>query len=154
MNKADIAGGVGVVAFGALLLEGAVKLPYTIEGVPGPGLLPLWLSLAAIATGLVLTVQAFSRSGTTPAEGATWPGSNGWRRIGIMLGALFVFTLLLEALGFLVMATLFVAAVIFGMGIRSWSVLASVPVLVAIILYGIFSVWLRVPLPKGILSFL
>jgi hypothetical protein len=45
------------------------------------------------------------------------------------------------------------AIVIFCLGVRSWRMLASVPLLSAIGLYGIFAVWLRVPLPKGILAF-
>ena len=45
------------------------------------------------------------------------------------------------------------AAVVFGLGVRSWRMLASIPLLSAIGLYVIFAVWLRVPLPKGILVF-
>jgi hypothetical protein len=58
----------------------------------------------------------------------------------------------LNTLGFLVTTAAFVAVVIFGLGIRSWRMLASVPLLAAIGLYLVFAVWLNVPLPKGLLA--
>ena len=59
-----------------------------------------------------------------------------------------------EALGFLIVTTIFMAAMIYCLGERSWRVLAMVPPLSAIALYAVFAVWLRVPLPKGILTFI
>jgi len=44
--------------------------------------------------------------------------------------------------------------VIYGLGVRSWVTLATVPLGTGIALYMVFAVWLRVPLPKGILEFL
>jgi len=38
--------------------------------------------------------------------------------------------------------------------VRSWVTLATVPLGTGIALYMVFAVWLRVPLPKGILEFL
>src|SRR3989304_4386063 len=48
-----------------------------------------------------------------------------------MLGALAVSLLLLEILGFMVTTTLFMAVVVFGLGVRSWRMLAAVPLLSA-----------------------
>jgi hypothetical protein len=70
-----------------------------------------------------------------------------------MVAALTVAFLLLELLGFLVVTTLFMAVMIFCLGERSWRMLATVPLLSAIALYGVFAVWLRVPLPQGVITF-
>lgn len=152
MNKAETAAGAVCVALGAWMLLESIKLPYFVEGVPGPGFLPLWISFGIIGAGLVLTVKGIRFRWVT-AEGITWPEAAGWRRVALMLGALAVSLLLLEMLGFLVTTTLFMAVVVFGLGVRSWRMLASVPLLAAVGLYAIFAVWLRVPLPKGILVF-
>lgn len=152
MNKAETVTGAVVLALGIWILVEAVKFPYFLEGVPGPGFLPLWVSFGIIGTGLVLTAQGIRRR-LVPQEEIMWPDAAGWRRVGLMLGALAVSLLVLEKLGFMVTTTLFMAVVVFCLGVRSWRMLASVPLLSAIGLYGIFAVWLRVPLPKGILAF-
>ena len=153
MNKAETVAGSVFVAIGVLVLLEAIKFPYFLEGVPGPGFLPVWISSGIIGAGLVLAVKGI-RPRLAPQEGITWPEAAGWRRVGLMLGALAVSLLLLEMLGFMLTTTLFMAVVVFGLGVRSWRMLASVPLLSAVGLYVIFAVWLRVPLPKGILAFL
>ncbi len=152
MNKAETVVGAVVVALGVFILLEALKFPYFLEGVPGPGFLPLWTSFGVIGTGLVLAAKGMWRR-PVPQEGIQWPEASGWRRVGLMFGALAVSLLLLEMLGFMVTTTLFMAVVVFCLGGRSWRVLASIPVLSAIGLYGIFAVWLRVPLPKGVFAF-
>ena len=152
MNKAETVAGAVCVAIGVLMLLESIKFPYFVEGVPGPGFLPLWTSLGIIGAGLVLAVKGI-RPRLVTQEGITWPETAGWRRVGLMLGALAVSLLLLELLGFLVTTTLFMAVVVFSLGVRSWRILASVPLVSAVGLYVIFAVWLRVPLPKGILAF-
>jgi len=151
MSKAETIVGVGVLSIGALLLMGTIKLPYFLEGVPGPGFLPLWLSFGLIATGGMLTLKGVW-PGSLPKAEVIWPGRIGRRRNGVLLSALAIAFLLLDLLGFLVTSALFVGAVAFGLGTRSWRILASVPPLTAILLYGVFAVWLRVPLPRGILA--
>lgn len=152
MNKAETVAGSVFVIIGIFIVLEAVKFPYFVEGVPGPGFLPLWVSGGMISTGLVLVAK-----GVWPHlavhEEITWPEAAGWRRVGLMLGALAVSLLMLNVLGFMVVTTLFMAVVVFGLGIRSWWMLATVPLAAAVGLYVLFAVWLRVPLPKGILGF-
>jgi len=154
MNKAETGAGSVFVAIGVWMLLDAIKFPYFVEGVPGPGFLPLWIALGIIVSGVVLTAKGiWPRLAMPDAEGVVWPQAAGWWRVGLMLGAMAVSLVVLEKLGFMVTTTLFMAAVVFGLGVRSWWVLASVPLVSAVVLYVIFAVWLRVPLPKGILTF-
>ena len=153
MNKAETVAGALVVATGVAILFGSMKFPYLLDGVPGPGFLPRWIAIGLIGIGFVLTVQGI-RARLVPQEAIPWPSAGGWARVGLMLGALAVSLVLLEWLGFLLTTTLFMGVVVFGLGVRSWRMLVSMPLLAAIGLYVVFAVWLRVPLPKGILSFL
>lgn len=68
------------------------------------------------------------------------------------MGALAVALTLLEALGFLLSAALYTGVVIFGLGVRSWRILIFVSIVTPLMLYTIFGVWLKVPLPAGILD--
>ena len=153
MNRGDTIAGVAFAALGLFMIAETLKAPYLLEGVPGPAFLPRWLGIGLIATGAVIAVNAMR---VAAAEGAraAWPDAVGWRRVALMLGALAVSLLVLEKLGFLLTTTFFVAVVIFGLGVRSWLTLVSVPLIAAIGLYVVFAVWLSVPLPKGVLEFL
>ena len=153
MNKAETVAGLVFTALGVFMFVESWKTPYLLEGVPGPSFLPRWIAGGLVTTGLFLTLRAalprFALNDPTD-----WPNRRGWARVGLMLGAMAVAFLVLTKLGFLVTMTLFIAIVIYGLGVRSWVTLATVPLGTGIALYMVFAVWLRVPLPKGILEFL
>jgi putative tricarboxylic transport membrane protein len=152
MNKAEtVAGGV-ITAIGVLMLYESLKFAYFREGVPGPGFLPRWIAVALVCTGLVLAVKGL-RPAKVLQEAIAWPDRAGWKRLGLLLGSLAVALLLLDKLGFMVVTTVFMAVLIFGLGVRSWRMLVAVPLAAAIGLYVVFAVWLSVPLPKGIFTF-
>jgi putative tricarboxylic transport membrane protein len=151
MNKPEAAAGVLVIAIGGALLFHASKLAYMIEKVPGPGFLPLWLSFGLLVTGLILTIKAV-RPALASVEPIDWPKPAGWRQIAVMLGALAIALLVLELLGFLFTAMLFMAAMVYSLGLRTWPMLTAVPVLGAVVLHFVFAVWLGVPLPQGVLA--
>jgi putative tricarboxylic transport membrane protein len=152
MNRAELSAALLVLAIGVALLAGALRFPFFLDGVPGPGFLPLLVSFGIVASGLALVVNTLR--GRIGAEAPRWPPVSGWLRVALMLVSLFVVFLLLDLLGFLVVTTLFMGVMIFCLGERSWRMLATVPPLSAIALYAVFAVWLRVPLPKGIITFL
>jgi hypothetical protein len=153
MNKAEAAAGAVVLAIGAAMLFESMKFAYVVEGVPGPGFLPRWIAIGIVGTGLLLTVKGIClRPGAQ--EAIPWPDAGGWARVALMLGGLAVSLLLLNWLGFVLTTMLFMTVVIFGLGVRSWRILAMIPILAAAGLYILFAVLLSVPLPKGILAFL
>ena len=152
MHKAEVISGGLVLAFGIVLLAGAMRFPFFLDGIPGPGFLPLLIAFGVCGSGIVIITG--SMRGAILTENPRWAAAAGWRRVAYMLGAMTVAFLLLDLLGFLIVTTLFMAAMIYALGERSWRMLATVPVLSAIALYAVFAVWLRVPLPKGILTFI
>lgn len=153
MNKAETAAGGVITAIGALMLFQSLKFAYFLDGVPGPGFLPRWIAGALVCAGLVLTVQGL-RPARVLQEAIAWPDRAGWKRLALMFAALAVALVLLDKLGFVVVTTAFMGVLIFGLGVRSWWMLVSVPLVAAIGLYVVFAVWLSVPLPKGIFTFL
>lgn len=152
INKAEALAAAVVVAIGATLLAHAYRLDYMVENVPGPGFLPLWLGFGIVAAGLVLSAKAL-RPALADGEPIDWPRRYGWNRIAIMLGALALALYVLEPLGFLLTATLFMIALVFSLGVRSWPLLLGVPIVAALVLHLVFVVWLGVPLPPGVLTF-
>lgn len=151
MDKGETAAGAVILGIGVSLLIGAMAFPFLLQGIPGPAFLPMLIAFGIIGCGAVLVVQALRRP---PGAGVRWPPLSGWARVMLMLAALAASFLLLEALGFVIVTTVFMAVMVYCLGERSWRVLATVPVLSALGLYVVFAVWLRVPLPKGLITFL
>jgi putative tricarboxylic transport membrane protein len=150
-NKAEAIAGALVFGTGLLLLFYASRLEYTVENVPGPGFLPLWLGIGIVITGVILTAKAF-RPALVHAERIEWPQRPGWIQIAVMLGSLAAALYVLEPLGFLLTASLFIACLMFSLGVRAWPKLIGVPIVAAVVLHLVFVVWLGVPLPMGVLS--
>ena len=151
MNKTEATAGTLVAALGLLLLVNARRLEYMVEEVPGPGFLPLWLGIGILACGAILALKAL-RPARSHAQRIEWPERPGWVQIAVMIGGLGVGLYVLEPLGFLITASLFIAALMVSLGVRSWPKLIGVPILAAVVLHLVFVVWLGVPLPMGLLS--
>jgi putative tricarboxylic transport membrane protein len=149
------------VAFGGLVVAGLVALVMAIDyGVlledqrVGPGLLP------AVAGGLVALFAAGElagtlrryRSGDRAVRRPTTDGAPRTRRLLVVFGALFVAVLLVPVLGFLVAFfgfSLLVSAVVER---RPWLPSALVALVSVAAIYAIFVLFLRVPLPGGLLG--
>jgi len=153
MEKAEAVAGVLILIVGVVLLIAAYPLPYMAENVPGPGFLPLWVSFGILASGAVVTAQAL-RGRLRPGEPIPWPDLPGWRQVSVMLVALALALILFDELGFVITTTAFMTIVIFSLGVRSWLTLITAPIAAAAILYAVFALWLGVPLPPGVLTFM
>ncbi len=152
MNKAETTAGGIVTVVGVLMLIESMKFAYFLDGVPGPGFLPRWVAAGLICVGFYLTAKGI-RPGRALQKSIAWPDAGAWRRVAAILGALALALLLLEKLGFVIVVAVFMAVVMYSLSVRSWLMLATVPLLTALGLYVVFAVWLRVPLPRGVLLF-
>lgn len=152
MNKAEVTAGGVVLAVGLALLIASLGFTFLSAGTPGPGFLPLLIAIGIIASGVALLAGALR--GSRVAAQPSWPSLAGWRHVSLMLVAMAAAFLFLDELGFLVATTLFMAVMIYALGERSWRMLLTVPPLSALALYVVFAVWLRVPLPKGLITFI
>lgn len=80
--------------------------------------------------------------------------SSGVGRMVEIFAILIAYVLLLEPVGFILTTLVSTILVLLVMGERKWYMLVFMPIALVIILYLIFNVGLRVPLPKGILPIL
>lgn len=150
VRKVEVAFALLVLGSGVFLMVGSRDMDYYVQETPGPGFLPFWVSVGVVALGLLLVVQALRNRAPLPED--YWPAASGWLRIAVILAALVGSILLLDLLGFLLVAILFVGIVALGLGVRSPRILVPVPIVTAFLLNQVFAVWLRVPLPPGTLG--
>lgn len=139
-----------LVAFGAYFTAVAFELPYFQRITPGPGFFPRWIGgLFTVLAALLLVNTLRSHE---PLEGG-WPDRAGWLNVGATAAVLALSILLFDRLGY-VLATMLVMLVMMAvLGRHRWPVLLGVSAATSVSTYVLFSTWLRVPLPRGILGF-
>lgn len=135
-----------LIAVAGFLWE-ASRYPFGSPGAPGAGFLPL-----TVGTGFALAaLYMLIRPGSLP-KNVLPPERAGTVRIFATILFLGIAIALLDRLGFLVVATLMMLGLLLVLDRRPIRDVILAPAAVVMV-YVIFKVWLRVPLPPGVLSF-
>jgi putative tricarboxylic transport membrane protein len=158
---------IGAVAFAAMML--AVGVVYETMGAnmprgslayPGPGLFPTMIGVFLIATALgCLLQEIFTRKkaaeaagAPAPADAALKPPTRHVSKTVELVALLIGYALLLKPLGFPLAVATFVAVAIRIFGYRKPLPTFAMAVVIAVVSYVSFVVWLKVPLPTGLLE--
>jgi putative tricarboxylic transport membrane protein len=160
VKKADalLAGIVLLIGIGYEVM--AWRMPRGSIAYPGPGLFPVIVGLFLILTAVGCVVQAFAGGKSLdPSAAGDKPGGevrpvttrSAFKAWGL-LGLLVAYALFLKPLGFLIAIFLFLLASIRTFGYRRWLPSLGITAAIAAISYVSFVIWLKVPLPLGILA--
>ena len=118
---------------------------------PGPGFLPFLTGLAIAGLALVVFFQQFSkRDREKPKD--LWQKGN-WPTMLLVMGALVLYTLLLNFIGFLLDTFLLIAFLLRVIEPMSWKKVFAGAIFAAGGAYVIFQLWLKAQLPTGFLGF-
>ncbi len=130
----------------------SLLLPLMDKLGPGPGFFPFWLALLGAAFSLALLIGLVRTPAVDdPAAEPILPQGYGARRIGAIVGALAATTLLMEIVGFQIAMLAFNAALVVALGERRWIVIAIFAVAGSFGVHYVFTTWLDVLLPPGLL---
>lgn len=136
-----------MLAFSAALLLESLRLPFGTIHSPGEGFYPSSLSvILALLSALLLVRALLSRRPPAPAQ------HGHVRRVAALLAGLAVYALLLEPVGYPICTFGLVLALLpprTGTEALASVVLAG---LASGVSYVVFAVWLKVPLPPGLLG--
>jgi putative tricarboxylic transport membrane protein len=150
MRRRELVSAAVLLAFGLFAAAQASGLRFGTVAAPGPGFFPLGLAMALCLAAIGLIVRAWRG-----AAADVWTPTPDARRFAVAgtLGALLVYALVLEWLGFL-LAT-FVLLVFFFRALQrqSWLVVVAGSLATSILSYLVFKTWLGVNLPGGLLAF-
>jgi putative tricarboxylic transport membrane protein len=112
----------------------------------GPAFLPFWTGIVLAACGLWLCARS------TADEEVSWPASRAFARAAFGFVLLLLYTLALQPLGYLISTTVFlVIAILLLEPVRPIRALV-IGIGSAAFLFLVFRIWLRIPLPGGILG--
>ena len=113
---------------------------------PGPGFFPFWLSsiLAVVSFGYFLT-----RLGPDAEKVALW-SKGSWIRPSLAGCVMFAYSLGMGWIGFFSSTFLLFIVWLVFIEREKWRTIGAVSVLGTLAMYVVFTVFLKVPLPKGL----
>jgi len=151
VRRADRIAGAVLLAFAVAFAAGALKFyPYTGPGGPGSAFLPFWLGVLMA----VLAVMLLARALRSPDPGAEWlPRGEGRKRLLLVLGVTIALVALLKVLGMILGTALFLVVLLRLLDRSPWPLALGVAALTAGLNYLVFTHWLHVPFPVGVLGF-
>ncbi len=145
---ATIALGIACAAFAFESL--ALKLSDTLG--PGPGFFPFWLGLLGMAMSGGLIWQLNTGRADLGDEPLSFERT-AVRQVVAVIAILAAATLVLDPLGFRLTMLAMIASLLVVLGIRRTVVVAGFSLVGSFGIYHVFSAWLKVPLPIGVLGF-
>ncbi len=153
MNKADRVSGGFWLIFAVIVCIESYRLGLGSLHQPGPGFIFFW---TGIILGIMsLTVLLWSRSGKGQAVSEkTVSGKVNVIKIILVSLSVFVYTVLMEKLGFIADTFLLFAFLLGIIEKKGWFLTILASVLVTLAAYLIFDVWLKTQLPQGLFSLL
>lgn len=149
----DVTSSMFWILIGILFCIGGLHYGIRRSGIPGPGFLPFATGLILVALSLILLLSRFlKRRDEAGAIGEPMPRGEALRRILKALGALCLYVLILEPLGFLLTTFLFMILAL-RLEPRRWTFILTLAIGATAFFFLLFKVLLRVPLPPGILGY-
>jgi hypothetical protein len=147
MRIADLIGGAVVLILGLGGIFFSSQMEYYSEFGPGPGFLPLWVGICITGCAVVLILNLLRKH---EKAGAFFKlrTKEGFKLLIIIIATFF----LLPFLGFSIGFGLFAGVTMRIMGRHGWVICGLTAVGIAIGIRLVFSYWLMIPLPTGIVG--
>ncbi len=152
MNRQEVLGGLFWLGISIFVCIQSLKSDIGRLHAPGPGFLPFWSAVVLGLFAIVLIVVSNARKHLKAKIADLWKGME-WPKVFWVVCSLFLYTLLLSKLGYLIATfglMLFATAAIERRRIWWHFLIALVIVLAS---YLIFDVFLDTKLPKGFFGF-
>ena len=121
---------------------------------PGPGFVFFWTAVIVALLSLAVVVQSFiGKTGEKEKEEAVWMKEGG-RKVGLALIALFLYAVLFEWVGFVIVTLLLMVFFLRVIEKKPWWLTLLTGVTITVAAYLVFEAALQSNLPKGLLEHL
>lgn len=155
MKKNDLISSLAWLIVGVLFCTGSIRLGLGTISEPGPGFFPFLMSAFLISFSLIKIISSLKKGGEVPIDTSKgyWPERDGIKRIAFVFILLFMFTIALNYLGFVLTTFLFIFSLLRFVDPQKWQTVFLTTVLTTVLSYAIFEIWLKANLPEGLLGF-
>jgi putative tricarboxylic transport membrane protein len=144
-RSAEIAVGIGVAAFGLLAIISNYQLGAGwAEDGPEAGYFPFRMGVAILLASIVVVVQAVRRN-----DRSAFVESTQLKLVATVLLPLVVYIAAIKFTGIYVASTVFIGIFMALVGKFSWWRSAITGIAINLVLFWIFEIMFKVPLPKG-----
>jgi len=152
MKKGDRVFAIFCMCLSLWLIIEALQFDYLSEFGPGPGFEPFWLGIFLAILSISLFLNTIRRKADAEDEKSRLPGWKSLGRIGLIMLLIAGFALSLNTLGLLLTVFLFVALILFSL--EKVGILKSIfyGIMFSASVFLIFSYWMEINFPKGILG--
>ncbi|MBI5967795.1 MAG: tripartite tricarboxylate transporter TctB family protein [Deltaproteobacteria bacterium] len=152
MKNLDRISGIILFLLGLGIFLKSLTYPIGSFRSPGGGLFPLLASIILMGLSGAMTIQAFWKKNTEESSKASFFSTkDAPKRILFGFMALLGFRYLLPVIGFGPSTFLFILLLAKSLGHYSWKMSIFFSVLAALVAYYLFQVWLKIPMPQGML---
>ena len=149
MKLVDIVCALVMLVLSAVTFFATRHLPYWSDFAPGSAFGPFWVAAAGVLISVLLIVDAVRRRENAPPD---FPDRQGFMRVVMTSVALWVFVWLTPFVGLIGTAVLFMLFLLLAVQRRPLVPSLLTTVLTTGLVYGVFSAWLGIAFPKGILG--
>ena len=153
MGRADRISGIFWLCFAVLAVILSYHLGLGTLHKPGPGFLFFWVNIVLVILSLIVLIRAWAGKKEEGPQPAIF-GEQNVSKIVFVLISLFLYAILMEPVGFILVTLLFFLFILKIIEKKRWFYTVFVSVVVTVISYLIFETWLQSQLPKGLLEFL
>jgi putative tricarboxylic transport membrane protein len=153
MGKADRISGLFWLFFSLFISYESYRMGLGSVYQPGPGFLFFWTGIVVALLALAVIARSLAaQPADEEKEAAT--GKRSGRKIVLVLVALFLYALLMEWLGFIIVTLLLFVFLLGVIEKKKWWFAVVVSLAVTVAAYLLFEVGLQSQLPKGLLGLL
>jgi len=152
-DKADLVSGFFWLIFSAFVSYQSYNLGLGTLHQPGPGFFFFWTGISTAGLSGAIIVRALRKG--PPDEAAQLVSANkSPTKIVLVLTSLFLYALLVELLGFMIVTMLLFLFLLGVVEKKRWQLAVLVSLIVTASSYLVFELGLQSQLPKGLLGFL
>lgn len=149
-NKVDRGTALAMIALCAAVLFLSRHLLYWDGFAPSSGFAPIWVAVFGLLLAVLLL---FGRTAPGTEGRLELPDRFGLIRVGLVLAALWVFVLVVPFLGMVLTGLLLMFFMLLAVLRRPVVPSIVTALFTTALIYGVFVLWLRVALPKGVFGF-
>ena len=153
LDKGQLALSLGVAAIGLFFLLGSFSIPDAAGySTVGPAIMPRVVGIGLLIAAAFLCYEVFRGGFRNHDEAAERALKTDWAALAWISAGLILYGLLIEKAGFIIASIVLFLCIARGFNSRRWASNALIGLVLAALIFSMFTYGLGLNLPKGIFS--